>query len=251
MDTISITTQDEIAILNLDHGIPNTITPLMVTEFNTALDEIQKDEQLRGLVVSSTNEKFFSIGFDIPNLFPLPRQEFEAFFAAFNQLSIKLYSFPKATIAAMRGHAIAGGCILALCCDYRTMAAGRTLMGLNEIKLGAPVPYPVDCILRDLIGSRKARQVMEFGEFFGPEVSLQFGMVDQISPPEKVLTASIEKLSQITKNPSKAYTIIKQNRVQPVEAQILSRLEQVRADFADCWYSEETRELLKAAIEKF
>jgi enoyl-CoA hydratase/carnithine racemase len=251
MDTISIKKQDEIAILELDHGITNTITPQMVGEINSALDQIQADDHVRGLVLSSANEKFFSIGFDIPNLFPLPRQEFEAFFAAFNQLSIKLYTFSKPTIAAIRGHAIAGGCILALCCDYRSIAAGRTLMGLNEIKLGAPVPYPVDCILRDLIGSRNARQVMEYGEFYGPDKALELGMVDQIFPPEDVISASIEKIRLITVNPLNAYAIIKGNRVQPVEAQILSRLERVRADFAECWYSEETRVLLKAAIEKF
>lgn len=251
METITIEYQSEIAILKLDNGVSNTITPQMVADLSDTLKRFETDDNVRGLVLTSANEKFFSIGFDIPNLYPLPPDEFGKFFSAFNQLSIQLYSILKPTIAAIPGHAIAGGCILALCCDYRTISAGRKLMGLNEIKLGAPVPYPVDCMLRDLIGSHKARQVMEFGEFYALEEALQLGMVDQITSPEGVIPASVERIQQITANPAKAFAVIKQNRTQPVLDQINTRLEQVRDDFSACWYSEETRQRLEEAIEKF
>lgn len=251
METITLEFQNEIAIVRLNNGVSNTITPQMVSELTELLVRLQSDDHVRGLVLSSSNDKFFSIGFDIPRLYPLPPAEFGAFFKAFNQLSIKLYSLPKPTVAAIPGHAIAGGCILALCCDYRLIAEGRRLMGLNEIKLGAPVPYPVDCMLRDLIGSRKAREVMEFGEFFAPEESLQLGMVDQIVTAEEVIPASVERIQQITANPARAYAVIKQNRIQPVLDQIHARLDLVRDDFAECWYSQEARKRLQEAIEKF
>ncbi len=251
METIRLEYQNEIAIIRLDNGVSNTITPQMVAELTESLSKIEADQMIRGLVLTSTNEKFFSIGFDIPNLYPLPQEEFWDFFKAFNQLSMQLYALPKPTIAAIPGHAIAGGCILALSCDYRTIAEGRNLMGLNEIKLGAPVPYPADCMLRDLIGSRKTRQVMEFGEFFAPDELLQLGVVDQVSPPEEVISASVERIQKITANPAKAFAIIKQNRTQPVLDEIDARIDVVRSDFTECWYSDETRKLLQEAIEKF
>ena len=74
---------------------------------------------------------------------------------------------------------------MALCCDYRFIAEGRKLMGLNEVKLGVPVPYLGDCILRHLVGARHARDIMDTGDFYHPEVLLQMGMVDQALPLEK------------------------------------------------------------------
>lgn len=251
MDTLSLEVQDGIAILILNNGVSNTITPKMVAEMTNVLDTLAEDTSIRGLVLTSSNEKFFSIGFDIPNLYPLPREEFEKFYRAFNQLSLKLFTIPKPSIAAIIGHAIAGGCILSLCCDFRIISEGRKLIGLNEIKLGAPVPYPVDCMLRDLIGTRKARQVMEFGEFYSPEEALQLGMVDHITALEDVISASVEKIKPIAGYSPKAYAIIKNNRVKPVESQILAGAELLMNDFSDCWYSEETRKLLQEAIEKF
>ena len=69
---------------------------------------------------------------------------------------------------------------MAICCDYRVIASGKKLMGLNEIKLGVPVPYPGDVILKQIIGTRYAQMIMEMGEFFGPEQLMQMGMVNQV-----------------------------------------------------------------------
>lgn len=77
---------------------------------------------------------------------------------------LALYTLPKPVVAAITGHAIAGGCILALCCDYRFISEGRKLMGLNEVKLGVPVPYLADRVLHALVGTRYAREIIESGE---------------------------------------------------------------------------------------
>lgn len=251
METISIQTQDKIAILKLDHGITNTINLDLVQEFHITLGELEVNPNIQGLVITSNNSKFFSIGFDIPNLYPLPKDDFKNFYVAFNQLALALYTFPKPTITAINGHAIAGGCILALCCDYRFIAEGRKLMGLNEIKLGVPVPYLADCILRDLIGSRKARDILELGEFHPPEELLPLGMVDEILPPDELLPASIDKVKSLGEMPSEAYTLIKHNRVKAIEADMQTNFERKKDQFIECWYSPEARKLIEAAIEKF
>jgi enoyl-CoA hydratase/carnithine racemase len=124
-------------------------------------------------------------------------------------------------------------------------------MGLNEIKLGVPVPYPADCILRDLVGVRAARDVMEGGEFYPPEALLLMGMVDRICPPEEVLSEAVEKAKTLAALPQEAYAIIKRNRVEPVEEHIWARLEAKERLFVDRWYSEEARERLREAMEKF
>ena len=206
---------------------------------------------MHGLVLGSSNEKFFSIGFDLPELFDLNRDDFRDFFRLFNQVCLNLYTLPKPTVAAITGHATAGGCILALCCDYRFIAEGRKLMGLNEVKLGAPVPYLADRLLHALAGVRYARDMMESGEFYPPEEMLGMGVVDDVLPMKEVDEKAIAQVEKLGSMPGSGYGIIKQNRVEVITADVLAQEADKEQYFIECWYSEETREQLRAALEKF
>jgi enoyl-CoA hydratase/carnithine racemase len=251
MKTISASTEKGTQIIQLERGVTNALNLELVNQLGGALDQAEKNPAIHSLVLSSASDKFFSIGFDIPKLFDLPMEDFKIFYQAFNQLCLKLYTFPKTTIAAISGHAIAGGCILTLCCDERFIAAGRKLIGLNEVKLGVPVPYVADCLLRDLVGTRLARQVMEIGDFYQPEEALQMGMVDRVLPLEAVLPAAREQAQSLGTLPPEAAQVIKTNRVERVTAQILMRLEDKEKIFVECWYSSGTRARLREAMEKF
>ncbi len=124
-------------------------------------------------------------------------------------------------------------------------------MGLNEIKLGVPVPYLADCILRSLVGVRNARDIMENGDFFRPEQSLQMGMVDQVLPLEQVRSQAVNKVQFVGSMNQQTYALIKRNRVETIESQFLARREEKEKSFLQCWYSDQARQRLKEAIEKF
>jgi len=251
MKLINIEFHDKAIVLKLNRDITNAINLQLVAELAENLERVRDNMDVRSLVLGSSNDKFFSIGFDIPQLFELTKEDFRFFYQSFNRVCIDLYTLPKPTIAATTGHATAGGCILALCCDYRFIAEGRKLMGLNEIKLGVPVPYPADCILRQIVGTRNAREIMDTGEFFQPKALLRMNMVDQMMPLEEVLPKSIEKAELLGALPPKAFEITKRNLVETVEAQILKHLAEKEQLFIECWYSEEARKRLKEAIKKF
>lgn len=251
MAYIQIESHEKVIVLKLNRGITNAINLEFINELGGIIEKIKADSHVKGIVLTSSNEKFFSIGFDIPELFDLSKKDFSNFYHSFNQLSIALYTLPKPTIAAMTGHAIAGGCILALCCDYRFIAEGRKLMGLNEIRLGVPIPYPADCILRSLVGTRNAREITDNGDFYEPEKLHQLEMVDEILPLKKVLPESIKKVNHLDSFPSQAFEMIKQNRIEMVEKQIFEHLAEKEQYFIDCWYSNEARAHLKEAMKKF
>jgi len=248
---IHVEHQDKVAILKLNRGITNALNLQLVNQLAENLQEVRDNSDVHSLVLGSSNKKFFSIGFDIPELFELSMKDFKVFYQAFNRVCMDLYTLPKPTIAAITGQATAGGCILALCCDYRFIAQGRKLIGLNEVKLGVPVPYPGDCVLRHLVGSRNALEIMECGEFYDPEESLQLGMVDQVLPLEQVLPRSIEKAKLLGALPQKAFGMIKCNRVEVVKTQVQKHLLQKEQLFINCWYSDEARERLNDALNKF
>ena len=251
MKTITIEHQNQVAILNLDRGPTNPLNLELTQELAGILSTLKSTSEVRSLVLSSVSDKFFSIGFDIPALYDLPQEELTTTYRAFNQLCLDLYTFPKPTVVTMKGHAIAGGTILALCCDYRYIAEGHKLMGLNEIKLGVPVPYLADLILQQIIGSRFARQVVESGDLYPPEELARLGLVDDVLPLDQVLSAAIEKAISLGDHPQEAYAMIKSHRVEPVAQQYKEHRMLKEKQFVHCWYSPAARKRLKAAIDKF
>jgi enoyl-CoA hydratase/carnithine racemase len=212
---------------------------------------MREDPDVHAVVLSTHNEKFFSIGFDIPELLGLTRKDFASFYRSFNQLCIDLYTFPKPTVAGIKGHAVAGGCILTICCDYRIIAEGRKLMGLNEIKLGVPIPYPAHLIVRELVGSRNARDLFDTGDFFEAERLLEIGLVDEVVSLDQVLPRSTEKARSLGESPRSASEMMKRNRVESVKSGILEQLADREEFFIECWHSEPVRERLREAMRKF
>jgi enoyl-CoA hydratase/carnithine racemase len=248
---INLENRDSVALLRLNRGTTNALSLELVEELAAAVGEAKADPAVRGVVLAGSNEKFLSIGFDLPPLVEMSREEFKVFYHAFNRMSMDLFTLPKPTVAAIGGHAIAGGCILALCCDYRLIAAGRRLMGLNEIKLGVPVPFLADCILRDLVGTRHAREIMESGDFYEPEESLAMGLVDRILPAEEVLEEAVGKARSLGSMPEKGFEMIKRNRTESIEREVQAQWVARQEAFMDCWFSEEARRCLREAMQKF
>merc|ERR1712183_590571 len=107
-----------------------------------ALSFIENDHpHIHSLVLNSSNSSIFSAGLDITELYKPDPNRLPEFWKSFQQLFIKLYGSRLATIAAIEGSAIAGGCMLAMSCDYRIISSNKITIGLNETKLGIAAPF--------------------------------------------------------------------------------------------------------------
>jgi len=243
--------QDNIAICSLNRGVTNALNANMIQSIHDEFDKIGKMQEIYGVILTSSNSKFYSIGLDIPELFPLSQREFTNFFQNFSQLCVKILSFPKPVIATISGHAIAGGCILALACDYRYAKEGNLKMGLNEIKLGVPVPYIAECILKDLIGIHTTRNVCETGEFFTPRELLTLGLIDEIVPEDNLRDHAMAKITRISNHPLGAYSKIKEIRNEEIIERFNKNYQRTTQEFVDLWYSPVTRDKLQEAMIKF
>ena len=125
------------AVIRLDNGVTNAINRGLLNDLQATLNEVRgvpPDWSWQGAT------KFFSIGFDLPTPDPMDREQFSVFWDDFNQLFYDIYTLPIPTLCAMRGHAVAGGAILALATDFRIGTAGKKRIGLNELKLGISGP---------------------------------------------------------------------------------------------------------------
>lgn len=251
MKWIEAVTENRVRILKLNHGVPNAINFELLRELGANLEEIKNDPTVGSLVLTSANEKFFCIGFDIPDLYTQDVSAFEKFFHYFNEVCIELYTLPKPTVAALTGHAIAGGFIFASCCDYRFMAGGKKFCGLNEINLGVPVPYFSDLVLRQLVGDRRATEIMYTGELLPAEKALRVSFVDALFETDRVIKEAAAKAGTLGSLPAPAFQAIKHNRTSEIAQKGRDYLDTDVRNFLTFWYSPDARKRLEEAMKKF
>ena len=241
---------EDVAVLKMGGERKNPINPELVSDLSSAVEEVKESEEVRGVVLTSEDERFFSIGLDVPKLINEEREKFREFIKSFNLLCLEIFTLPKPVVAAINGHATAGGCILALCCDYRFMAEGKSLIGLNEVKLGLSVPYLPQRILQQ-IGLRVARDVVFGGEFYTPEKALEMGIIDAVFPKERLMDEAIKKAKDLGKHPSKAFAAVKENATAKIKEECLTILEKDVDTFVDLWFSEEAQKRLREVMKSF
>ncbi|MGD9037280.1 MAG: enoyl-CoA hydratase/isomerase family protein, partial [Syntrophobacterales bacterium] len=138
MNTVFSTKNDGIAIVSLQRGKVNALNEPMVEKLQNSLQELEKDENITSVILTGSG-KFFSFGFDVPEFLNYSKSDFIRFLEKFTNFYTYLFLFPKPIVAALNGHTIAGGCMLATACDFRLMVTGKARISLNEITFGAPV----------------------------------------------------------------------------------------------------------------
>ncbi len=248
MERVEIIDRGKVAILRLNNGVTNTIDMELLEELSEALPMIRNG--FRGMVLTG-GEKFFSMGFDLSVLVDFSRTEMSDFIHKFDDIVMDLFTLPLPTCCAISGHATAGGAILALTGDYRFAAMGKKLIGLSGIKLGAPVPYLADLMLRQIVGDRSATEMLYGGEYMVMSEAKNIGLVDEVMVQKELEERAVEKISRIAEFSQAAFSAIKANRVEEVKARYETNHKSKNELFLDCWLSDTARELIKKASEKF
>lgn len=248
METVLLEYRKDIAILRLKNGVTNAISPQLVDDLCAAVNECRN--LCMGLILTG-GSKFFSIGFDLPKLLPLDRNEIAEFYHRFNQVALDIFTLSVPTVCAISGHAIAGGTILALTCDYRFAALEKNLLGLNEIKLGVPVPHLADLMLRLIVAERTATEIVYRGEFMTAADAGQIGIVDEICAPDTLEARALEKVLELTALPASAFSQIKDSRVAEIRSEFIENHSAKMKGFLDCWFNPAARVLLAEAAKKF
>jgi len=248
MKNLSIESRDSVAVLRLNNGITNAITPEMVAELSGALNHVRSE--FKGMVLAG-GSKFFCIGLNLPGLLKLDRPAMTEFWHAFDQIGIDIYTLPMPTACAVAGHATAGGAILAIACDYRFVASGKKFIGFNEVQIGVPVPYLADMILRQIVGDRAATEMEYRGDFLNPEEAQLVGLADGVFPQADLEIQTIEKISELAALPPYGFKVIKANRVEEIRLKFLQHSKIKSESFLDCWFSPPVQVLLQQAAEKF
>src|ERR1700730_16144757 len=177
----------------------NAISFELIDDLLRALDEVSKSEAIV-LIVTGAGKAFCS-GMDLDNLKSLlgrsPEQNLQDS-QTMVQLFRSLYEFPKVTIAAVNGAAIAGGTGLALLCDF-TLAVPEAKFGYTEVRIGF-VPAIVSTFLLRQVGEKQARDLLLTGRIIGTEEAARFGLINEIVAAENLMAKARELAARLVEN---------------------------------------------------
>jgi enoyl-CoA hydratase/carnithine racemase len=152
----------------------------------------------------------FSAGLNLKEVAGLDEAGMLAFLRLLEDCMSAVYLYPGPTVAAVNGHAIAGGCVLALCCDHRVMTKEpRAKIGLNETALGLRFPPRVLAIVRARLSRRHETRVLLGADLVGAEGALSLGLVDEIA--DDPVAAARARLQVLASHPAEAYALNKQD----------------------------------------
>lgn len=173
-----------VAVLRMAHGPVNA----MDLELCQALAE-----RFRGLatdparaVVITGSDRAFSAGVDLKRCTEGGDPYVERFLPALSEAFRAAFELPKPVVAAVNGHAIAGGCVLAACADLVLMAEGTARIGVPEVLVGVPFPRIALEVLGNAVGERVARELVMGAQTHLPERAVQLGLVDEAVPPPEL-----------------------------------------------------------------
>lgn len=238
----------EIAIVRMEAGKANSMSPEMLPRLVALCDEVERSDA-RAIVLTGDGRSF-SAGLALPALIDLDRATMRGFMDVFADAMTRVFRIGLPVVAAIDGHAIAGGCVLASQCDVRIAADASLKIGLNEVQLGIGMPAVVLEPLRLLLpGSSFVRVGLE-GGLFSPTDALRLGLVDEIVAPARLLARACERARELAAIPKHAFAQVKLAWRQPAFDAIAKDGDDVRERWLDTWFSPDAQTRLRATVDR-
>ncbi len=239
MNFVKVEINEGIAMVVLNRGKVNALNGEVVDELRENFKALETDQEIKAIVLTGAG-KFFSFGFDIPEFLSYSKEAFTNYLINFTDFYTYLFLYPKPVVAALNGHTIAGGCMLALACDRRIMVDGKSKIALNEIAFGSSVFAGSTEMLRFWIGSANASEVLYSGAMYSAKEAYRIGLVNAVLPEQNLMVQSTEIASDLAQKHRAAFASIKALLRKPIAEDMQTReLESIR-EFVDIWYAEPT-----------
>lgn len=239
MDFVRVEKTDGIAKVILSRGKVNAINEFVIDELTACFKELADDTQTKAVIISGQG-KFFTYGFDIPEFLNYKKEDFLRYLTKFTDFYGDVFLFPKPVIAALNGHTMAGGCMIAIACDYRIMVSGKAKISLNEINFGSSLFAGSVEIIKLWLGQKNAETAVYTGAMYTAEEAFQLGLIHQVST-EADLEANARSIAeQLAAKDGVAFRSIKHLLRKPLADEIKKREKDSLLGFVDIWYSENT-----------
>ncbi len=238
----SIARVDDVHVVTMTSNKVNAMNDDFFTDLQAAIAELQSSEVLP--VVLTGSGRCFCAGLDLRRLYDFDRVTLASFVDRLDATVLAWLSLPRPTVAAINGHAIAGGCVLALACDLRVAVDREATIGLNEVQVGVPFPAVPLAVTRHALSPPHVREVLLFGALYAPEEARARGLVDFVVPADGVVPRAVALARTLAPDTLAAYAALKAQLLAPMLAALEESREEVNRGFLDVWFSDEGRRRL-------
>lgn len=239
--------EEGVAVLRLEHGKVNAMDLPLCEALAKQLGVLAADSCEAVVLTGAGNS--FCAGVDLVRLAEGGPEYVKHFLPAMDTLFHTLLTFPKPMVAALNGHALAGGCIIAACCDHVVMADGQGRVGVTELAVGVPFPMLPLEIVRARVTERDGRELVYSARTMLPAEALAVGLVDQVVPAADLLTRAMEAATRLSAIAPVTFGITKRAMVAPILARVRDAAA-IDADVTRAWRGDEVLSRVRTFLER-
>ncbi len=236
-------------VLRLEGGKANAMTPELLETLERMIDGFERAPSAAAVLTG--HELNFSAGLALTHIIDHDITELRGFIELFSRAMTRVFACPKPIVAAINGHAIAGGCVLALMCDWRIADADPALrIGLNETQLGIGLPAIVIEALRAAVPPASIVPIAMEGTLFNPAQAHALGLVHELAPAAELMARATAKAQTLASRPPAAIAQVKRAlRAASLDA-VARSAEQEVTRWLETWFSPEAQARLRATVAR-
>ena len=210
---------NDVAIVTMNSNPVNCQNEKFFSDLHQAFDRLEREFSDAPVVITASGA-VFSSGLDFEEVFlffsTASADDVYAWFQRYRAINLRVLTYPRPVIAAINGHAYAGGLVTALACDYRLAAEGDARFGLNEVPVGIPMPSTYLEFIKYAIGSRSSALVSLFGQMYSGRQAMELGILHQICPKSELLEEAVTVARSFSRLSLEAYAVTKRALQFPV-----------------------------------
>lgn len=237
-----------VTILRIEHGPVNAIDLEMFTELRQTLQELEQSSSTQAVVLTGSG-KAFSAGVDLFRVLKEGRDYIEKFLPVLATGLEELFLFPKPVVAAINGHAIAGGCIMGCACDYRIAADGAAKIGVPELLVGVPFPAIALEIVRFAASSGRTQEIVYTGRYYNLAEAKERGLIDEIVPPEECVDRACEVSQKLGMLPPATFRMTK-HQLRNVAIERARQEDEGSNEIVEAWSDPAIHEVIRNYLDK-
>lgn len=247
MGGVRVERDGDLAVLRFDKARGNAIDEPFTRALGAAVAEVEADASVRGVLLASAHPKLFCPGLDLVTLIEYDRPAMSRFFAVFLETTRALFACPKPVVAALSGHAVAGGLVIALTADHRILRRGAQV-GLNEVRVGLPLPWSVALLLQAAVAPPALSRVALLGQNFTNGEAVDLGLVHEVAEEQGFEDACRARLREFAEKDPRAFSTTKAYLREATLREMSAHDDARLSDFLDAWFSPEGQARIRETI---
>lgn len=239
---------NDVAVLTFAHGKVHALDLDLLRALEERLAEVERSAA-RAVVLTGSGS-VFSAGVNLVRLIEGGAAYLRDFLPALTTSMSRLFFFPKPVVAAVNGHAIAGGCVLACACDHRLIARGPATMGITELLVGVPFPAMALEIMRFALSRPHLQEALYTGRTWGVDEALRRGFVDEAVDAPALLDKACAVAGALGALPPATFRLTKEHVRRPARERWEAHRAWIDAAVGEIWAGAEAREAIRAYVRR-